>query len=116
MGRMNAGVQTYLDGIASEHRPLFDRLHRLILGAYPEAGLVLSYGMPTYRVGDRKLHVGVWQHGISIYGWDRDRGAAFASRHPNLIKGKGTIQLRSRDAADITDDELSELIRASLEN
>ena len=70
---MNAEAQTYIDGIAPEHRPLFDRVHRLILEAYPEADVVLAYGMPTYRVGDRRLHVGVWRHGISVYGWDQHR-------------------------------------------
>lgn len=112
---MDAEVRTYVDGIAPGHRPLFDRVHRLILKAYPEAALMLSYGMPTYRVGDRKLHVGVWAHGISFYGWDKDRAAEFVARHPDLASGKGTIRLRSRDAADVPDEELSELIRASLD-
>ena len=111
---MDADVQTYIDAIDPEHRPLFDRVHRLVLGAYPEAHLVLAYGMPTYRVGDRRLHVGVWRHGISLYGWDRDAGAALLSRHPGLLSGKGTIRLRSQEAADVTDDELSALVRASL--
>lgn len=114
MGRMDAEAQSCIDGIASEHRPLFDRLHRLILRAYPEATVVLSYGMPTYRVGDRRLHVGVWRHGVSVYGWDADAGAALLSRHPGLLSGKGTLRLRSREAADITDDELTVLVRASL--
>lgn len=115
MGRMDAEVQTYIDAIPSDHRGQFDRVHRLILEACPEAVLVLSYGMPTYRVGDRKLHVGVWRHGVSIYGWDKERGAAFVSRHPELLSGRATVRLRSQGAADVTDDELSELVRASLE-
>lgn len=112
---MNADVQTYIDEIASEHRPLFDRVHRLIVEAFPEASVALSYGLPTYRVGNRKLHVGAWQHGVSLYGWDKDRAAGFTSRHPGLVSGKGTIRLRSEEAADVTDDELIGLIRASLE-
>ncbi|SHM78722.1 iron chaperone [Actinacidiphila paucisporea] len=112
---MDAEVQAYVNGITSVHRPLFERVHRLIMEAYPEAGLVLSYGMPTYRVGGRKLHVGVWQHGVSVYGWDKERAAPFTSRHPDLVSGKGTIRLRSEQAAGVTDEELGELIRASLE-
>jgi uncharacterized protein YdhG (YjbR/CyaY superfamily) len=113
---MDADVQTYIDGIASEHRPLFDRVARLILEAYPEAGPALSYGMPTYRVGGRKLHVGAWRHGVSIYGWGKDRDAGFTSRHPTLLSGRATIRIRPRDADDITDDELREFIRAALES
>ncbi|MCX4728120.1 DUF1801 domain-containing protein [Streptomyces sp. NBC_00963] len=112
---MDAEVQTYIAGIASGHRPLFDRVDRLILEVHPEASLVLSYGMPTYRVGTRKLHVGTWQHGLSIYGWGKDRDAGFTSRHPALVSGKGTIRLRPQDAADVTDDELRDFIRAALE-
>jgi hypothetical protein len=111
---MDADVQTYIDGIAPGHRPLFDRVHRLILGAYPEADVVLAYGMPTYRVGDRRLHMGVWRHGISLYGWDQAAGADLLSRHPDLLSGKGTLRLRSQDAADVTDEELGALVRASL--
>ncbi|MBY8880880.1 iron chaperone [Actinacidiphila acidipaludis] len=112
---MDADVQAYIEAIAPEHRPLFDRVHRLITRAYPEADLVLSYGMPTYRVGSRKLHVAVWRHGVSFYGWDKERSAAFTGRHPDLLSGKATIRLRSRDAAAVTDAELGELVHASLD-
>lgn len=114
MGHMDAAAQTYIDQIAPEHRPLFDRVHRLVLGAYPEADVVLSYGMPTYRVGGRGLHVGVWRHGVSLYGWDKDAGAHILSRHPGLLAGKGTLRLRTQDAEAVTDEELTDLIRATL--
>lgn len=114
MGGMDA-VQEYVDAIAPEHRPLFDRVSGLILEAFPETSPTLSYGMPTYRVGERRLHVGAWQHGISIYGWGKDRDGGFTTRHPELVSGRGTIRLRPKDAAGITDDELRGLVRAALE-
>ncbi|MEA2590759.1 MAG: hypothetical protein QOD62_590, partial [Actinomycetota bacterium] len=51
-------VRDYIDAIAPEHRPLFDRLHRLVLAVYPDAAVVLSYQIPTYKVGRRRLFVG----------------------------------------------------------
>jgi uncharacterized protein YdhG (YjbR/CyaY superfamily) len=111
---MSADVRAYIDGIAAEQRPLFDRVHRLILDAFPEAALTLSYGMPTYRVGDRKLHVAAWRHGLSLYGWDKERCAGFTARHPALLTGKGTLRLPSAEAAAIPDEELRDLLRASL--
>lgn len=108
-------VRRYIDGIVPGSRSLFDRLHRLIMAAQPGAALVLSYGMPTYKVGTRRLHVGAWKHGVSLYGWPQERTAGFASRHPGLQTSKGTIQLRPQDADDIGDDELLDLVRASLE-
>jgi len=39
---MDAAVRDYIDAIATQHRPLFDRLHRLVLEAHPDAAVVLS--------------------------------------------------------------------------
>jgi uncharacterized protein YdhG (YjbR/CyaY superfamily) len=109
------GVRDYIDAIPPEHRPLFDRLHRLVLEVHPEAAVMLSYQMPTYKVGRQRLFLGVWKHGVSIYGWDQGRDAGFIARHPDLKTSKGTIRLRPEDAAGIPDDELRDLVRAALD-
>lgn len=85
------------------------------MDAHPDATMILSYKMPTYVIGDRRLYVAVWKHGLSIYGWDEDRNAGFTARHPELSSDKGTIRLRPQDAAAIPDDELSDLVRAALD-
>jgi len=114
-GGMDEAVKRYIDGVDPAHRPLFDRIHRLILAAHPEAAVVLSYQIPTYKVGRRRLYVGAWQHGISIYGWRQGRDDGFTERHPELRTSKGTIKLRPQDAAAIDDDELGGLVSAALE-
>lgn len=111
---MDDAVRDYIEAIPPEHRPLFDRLHRLILEVYPDAAVVLSYQIPTYRVGSRRLFLGAWKHGVSIYGWGEGRDAGFVARHPELKSGRGTIQLRPADAAGIPDDEFRELASAAL--
>jgi len=111
---MDAAVRDYIDAIATEHRPLFDRLHRLVLEAHPDAAVVLSYKIPTYKVDSRRLFLGAWKHGVSIYGWDHGRDAGFIARHPKLKTSTGTIQLRPSDAAAISDDEFRDLVRAAL--
>lgn len=113
--RMDEAVRRYIDGIPAEHRDLFDRVHRLIRRLHPEAVVVLSYRIPTYEVGSRRLYVGAWKHGLSIYGWRGARADDFISRHPALKTSKGTLQLRPDDAAVLTDDELGDLVRAALE-
>lgn len=113
---MDDAVQDYIEAVAPQHRPLFDRLHRLILEAHPDAEVSLSYQMPTYQVGRRRLHLGVWKHGVSLYGWDQDRSADFIARHPELRTSKGTIQLRPEVAEGITDDEFQDLVRATLDD
>jgi uncharacterized protein YdhG (YjbR/CyaY superfamily) len=112
---MNDAVRDYIDAISPEHRPLFDRLQRLVLEAHPDAEVLLSYQMPTFKVGRRRLFVGAWKHGVSLYGWAQDRDAGFVARHPELVAGRATIQLRPEDAAGIPDDELRDLARAALD-
>jgi uncharacterized protein YdhG (YjbR/CyaY superfamily) len=111
---VDAAVREYIDRIDARHRALFDRVHELILAAYPEAAVGISYRMPTYRVGSRRLYLGVWQHGISLYGWPQGQDDGFTTRHPNLRSSKGTIRIRPQDAAGITDDDLAGLVRAAL--
>ena len=112
---MDEEVREYIDAIPSGHRPLFDRIHRLIFAAYPDAAVVLSYKMPTYKVGSCRLYVAAWKHGVSMYGWKQGRDAGFIARHPELMTSTGTIRLRPEDAAGIPDEELSDLVRSALE-
>jgi uncharacterized protein YdhG (YjbR/CyaY superfamily) len=111
---MDDAVQAYVDAIPAEHRALFDRIHRLILDVRPDSAVVLSYKMPTYKVGDRRLFVGAWKHGLSIYGWKAGHDGGFLARHPELKTSKGTVQLRPEDADEISDDELRALVRSAL--
>lgn len=111
---MDEDVRKYVNNIEPRHRALFDRLHGLILEAHPGAQVVISYNIPTYKVGGRKLFVGAWRHGLSIYGWPKDRDAGFAARHPALLSGKRTIHLRPKDAAAIPDAELRDFVSAAL--
>lgn len=112
---MDEAVREYIDAIPAAHRPLFDRLDRLILAAYPGAAVVLSYKMPTYKVGRCSLYVGAWKHGLSIYGWQRGRDAGFTARHPELMTSTGTIRLRPEEAAGIPDEELRDLVRSAFD-
>ena len=111
---MDDAVRDYVAAIPPEHRALFDRLDRIILEAHPEATVVLSYQMPTYKVGQNRFFVGVWKHGVSIYGWREGRDAGFTARHPDLKTSTGTIRLTSDAAAAISDDELRDFARAVL--
>lgn len=111
---MDDAVRGYVDAIPEVHRPLFDRVSGLIAQVAPDAEVGLSYGMPTYRVGRRRLFVGVWQHGVSLYGWQEGGDGGFVERHPDLRSGAGTIRLRPEDAAGIDDEEFRALAGAVL--
>ena len=116
--QVDADVRDYIDAIPAAHRPLFDRLHRLILTAGRSGGrdvtVVMAYKMPTYRAGGRRVHLGVWKHGVSVYGWRKDDDGGFVARHPALKTSTGTLRLRPEDAAAISDEEFLGLSRGAL--
>jgi uncharacterized protein YdhG (YjbR/CyaY superfamily) len=111
---VSSDVAAYVQAIDPARRPLFDRVHRLVLEVHPGAQTVMSYGMPTYVVGAQQLHVGVWKHGLSFYGWQHGRDGGLAERYPHLDSGRGTLKLPVQQAAEITDDELRAFLAAVL--
>ena len=111
---MDEGVAEYIEALSPQQRPLFDRLHAIVLDEHPEAEVALAYGMPAYRVGKRRLNIGVWKHGVSVYGWRGDNDGGFVARHPTLSSEKGTIRIRPRDAEGISDEELRALLGGAL--
>jgi uncharacterized protein YdhG (YjbR/CyaY superfamily) len=112
---MDDPVQDYIEAIDPRQRPAFDRIHRLVMQSHPDAELLISYQMPTYKVGNNRLYVGAWKNWVAIYGLDFGRDGGFAARHPELINHNGAIQLRPDAAAALGDDELRDLIRAALD-
>ncbi len=115
MAYVDDAVRDYVEAIPPAHRPLFDRLHGLVLDAYPDVTVVLSYQMPTYRRGSRRMFLANWKHGVSIYGWNHDADGGFLARHPEFKTSRGTIQLRPDQAAAIPDEEFRDLVRGALD-
>ena len=111
---MNDDVAAYVDALEGDHRRLFDRVHRLVMEVQPGAQVVISYKMPTYVAGERRLHVGVWKHGVSFYGWEHGAGSDLVTRRPHLDSGRGTLRLPLSEAEQIGDDELRTFLAAAL--
>jgi len=72
-----------------------------------------AWGPGRGRGRTRRLNVGAWQHGLSLY-VSPNRDGSFSARHPQLAAGKGTIKVRPEDAAGIGDEEFADLVRAAL--
>jgi uncharacterized protein YdhG (YjbR/CyaY superfamily) len=115
VAEITSEAQAYIDAIEPRHRPLFDRLHRLISAAHPEVSVRISYAILAYVVDRQRLYVGAWKHGLSMYGWQADDAADFVERHPEMVSGRGTIRLRPEGAAELDDAELLELVSAALD-
>ncbi len=111
---MDAAARAYIDSIDIDNRPLFDRIHRLIVGQFPDVEVGVAYQMPVYRRAGRSVNVGAWKHGVSIYGWGDRENLSILERHPDLSSGKGTLRIPRKVAEDISDAELVELVRSAL--
>ncbi len=111
---MDPDVQAYIDAIAPEHRPMWDRVEGLVRELFPAVELRMTYDMPTFVVGDHRLPVGVWKHGLSLYGLDGSNDAGLITRRPELSSGRGTVKLPTRKAESFTDPELKATLRAVL--
>jgi hypothetical protein len=77
--------------------------------------MALSHQMPTYLVGGRRLHVRVWRHGQSLYGWPQGQDGGFAGRHPGLQPLRARSRSALRNATGLSDDDLGGLIRAVMD-
>ena len=64
---MNQEVQSFMDAVPADRKPLFDRLHALITGLYPDAEVVISNAVPTYRAKPGWVALGYWKSGVSLY-------------------------------------------------
>ena len=93
---------------------MWDRVEGIARQLHPGVELRITYGMPTFVVGDRHLPVGVWKHGLSLYGLDESNDGGFIARHPELSTGRGTVKLPTGRADDFSDDELKATLRAVL--
>ena len=111
---VDASVEAYLAALPAEHRPLYDRVEALVREIAPEAEQRLSYGLPTFVLDGRRLHLGVWKHGVSLYGLTPERDGGFSERYPRLRTGRGTLRLTAQDVEEVGDDELRALVRTAL--
>jgi uncharacterized protein YdhG (YjbR/CyaY superfamily) len=107
---VNDEVRRYIDAIPATHRPLFDSLQALIFELHPDAEMLFSYKLPTYKVGKKRVYLGTWKGGVSIHAVAVD---PFKAKHPAIKTGKGSINFKFRD--ELPEDDVREVIREALE-
>ena len=64
----------------------------------PDASVRISYGIPTYEVGKKRLYVGAGSTACRCTAGVPAGMAGPSDRHPELKTGKGTIQLSEESA------------------
>jgi uncharacterized protein YdhG (YjbR/CyaY superfamily) len=107
---MDPSVRSYINAIPERQRPLFDRLQSLILELYPHAETVISYQIPTYKVGGRRVYLGLWKDGVSLHGVPVEQ---FKQRHPSIKTGKGSLNFKVSD--ELPEADIRDVIQGALD-
>jgi uncharacterized protein YdhG (YjbR/CyaY superfamily) len=84
-----ATVDDYIAAQTPEAQARLRELRAIVRGAVPQATEVISYGMPTYRLGKRRVHFAAAKRHCALYGSAID---LFANELRNFKTLKGTIQ------------------------
>ena len=63
-----SSVDEYIAAHAPEVQPRLQELRASIRTAVPEAAEVISYGMPTYKLGGKRVHFGAARQHCALYG------------------------------------------------
>ena len=107
---MNQIAIDYLLRGSEAQQDLFERLHNLIMALYPQAENDISYGLLKFYIGKKRVWLGYWKQGVSLYTGFPELITEFKSKHPELKTGKGCVNFRFTDKIPLSD--VKKLIRA----
>lgn len=102
-------VEEYIAAQPAAVQPRLRELRSIIRAAVPAASEVISYSMPTYTLGGRRVHFGGASAHCALYGAAQDEFADELKPYKTL---KGTIQF-SLDQP-IPEKLVTKLVRAKL--
>ena len=85
-------AQEYVAELSSSQKSIFQRIQNIVMAIAPDAELVMSYGIPTFKYrGKILLHVGAFKDHMSIFPGS-EATQKFADRLRGYKISKGTIQ------------------------
>ena len=84
-------VDLYISGFPGEIQLLLQQMRVTIRNAAPEAGEIISYGMPSYRLGGLLVHFAGYKNHIGFY--PAPSGIEAFKKELSVYKGaKGSVQ------------------------
>jgi uncharacterized protein YdhG (YjbR/CyaY superfamily) len=110
---MDEAVRRYVDAIPAEQRSLFDRLQSLILDLYPDAEVVISYQVPTYKARGGRVSLGLWKDGVSLYTTDPRHIEPFKTKHPRVKTGKASLNFKLAD--ELPEQDVREVVERAMQ-
>jgi uncharacterized protein YdhG (YjbR/CyaY superfamily) len=113
---MTEDVQSYFDAVPEDRRALLKVLEDLILSLYPNAEVVMWYGMPTYRLRpgwSGWVAIANWKHHIALYANSHGHFDSFRQAYPKVKTTKSCIQLKPSDPLPL--EALAQVIRHAMD-
>ena len=113
-GRVDPSVRKFVEAVSDERRSLYDKLEQVILGMYPEAEVVITYGIPTYKAKAGRVGLGYWKEGVSFYPFSGTYLDEFRSNYPAIKASKGTLNFKVSDKIPLA--PLKKVIRYAIQH
>jgi len=107
-------VRKFVEAVSGERRSLYGELHKLIMGMYPDAEVVISYGVPTYKAKSGRVGLGYWEGGVSLYPYGGSYLDEFRAKYPEIKTSKGTINFKVSEKVPVA--ALKKIIRQAIEH
>lgn len=110
---MEAKVKEYIERVTDERRALYDSLHEIVLGQYPESEVVFWYGLPTYRTKTGRLNLAFWKGGVTLSSYDTSHVVDFKAKHSKIKTGTVSISFKTSDTIPL--ESLKDVIKLAME-
>ena len=92
MTAVSAEVDAFLAGVPERARPTLEILRRTIRALVPDADEVISYGVPTFKVGRPLVAYGATKNHCALYVMSPDVIAAHERELASYDTSKGTVR------------------------
>ncbi len=112
--RVDPAVRKFIEAVKDERRLLYDQLEKVILGMYPDAEVVITYGVPTYKARSGRVGLAYWKEGVSFYPFSGSYLDEFRAKHPAIKTSKGTVNFKVSDKIPLA--ALKKVIRYAIEH
>ncbi len=92
MAETPSTIDEYIDTFSADVQEILQEVRKRIRNALPTADETISYGIPTFTLGDRYLvYFAGWKHHISVYPVPTG-DATFEREIEPFRAGKGTLK------------------------
>lgn len=98
--------------VTDERRALADKIHAYLTKELPGIATLVSWGLPTYKLGKEWISLNYNKLGVVVYSCRTDLVGRFKLSHPELKMGKGCIHLNLKKP--IPFDDLFSLLKEIL--